>query len=628
MTRHFGDIDRIQSSPNLRIANQDNQDATSGTNRTMADGIYNPFRRYGYLSASSGTFNVVQFNGSNTSTNVCSVSLYDRDNKEFYLGETSGAVWQGTTMDSTNLTPVTPTIGTNSTLTDLEIYTVNGTKKVFYSYYATSDTVTFNSVYNNITTASYTHLAVGTPVKFAATGSGVTAGTQYYVVTASDNSGLTLFTVSTTIGGTAVPITGNGSTTVTGTFGGIGVADLPWANQSPQWLTLLAASAQNIGANNHVLIPDEDYLWVLDGPSIHRIDGNSQTGGANGTFYPNMLYFPTNFTLVDGVDFRGNLYVGIQRYTSNIRGSSDLSEAGNVFCGMVIWNKTPLVSGQTTDFIEAPGIKEIRKVYVSPVGTVRIIGLTYENVTVVLEYDGSRFKTLCEVGYAAYPEYRDGFVVTPNFVLWYGNDSNIYAHGSASPGDVEGIFKLGSQGYTGTTSGAGAILYGGGNTGTPVSGYKTFRNGLVLCEAFNVAARAWQWDMYGTGVGGANNKLNSGNIYTPVYLLTEVLGFTHYPSPLSTVNYINLFFAPITGTTTGANCVTVNLYLNQSTTPISYPITDTQATRGYYRMEVNQQNVNCIQLEIVYDNTQYVTSNADIAFSTAVVTYEPTNMKG
>ncbi len=57
--RYFGDIDRTVATPNLRVANQQNQDATSGSNATMMGGVYNPFRRYGYLSAANATFNKI-----------------------------------------------------------------------------------------------------------------------------------------------------------------------------------------------------------------------------------------------------------------------------------------------------------------------------------------------------------------------------------------------------------------------------------------------------------------------------------------------------------------------------------------------------------------------------------------
>lgn len=628
--RFFGDVDRTISTPNLRVANQNNQDAVSGSYPKVADGVYNPFRRYGYLSASNTSFTTIQFASSNTSTNLQIAMLFDRENDNFYSAE-AGKLWLGSTLDSTNLTAKTLVITSEDTITDLEVYQVNGVRKLFYSYFSTAHVVTVVNGTGVWTMSSGVAPANGTPVTFTNSGgslpTNLVAGTTYYVTT---SSALT-FHISATLGGAdfAVSSNGTGITTIHGNFGGIGISNLPFDTQHDIWLAQTVSGAFNMGANYHVMIPaDNSFLYVLDGNAVHKIDGTLQSGGTNGTVTPNNLIFPTNFNLVDGVDYRGNLFIGIHQFSSNIRGVSSLTESFTSRCGVYLWDKQNTVTG-SKDYIPLEGVKEIRKIYVAPTGVVRLIAISAENITQIMEYTGSTFKVICEVGYNSYPEYIDSFAKVTSYVVWIGNDGYIYAHGSVSPFDAEGIFKLGQKT---TFKNAGAILYGGSNSySSGGSNEKAFRSGLIIAYNNNTNNVCVQWDIHGTGKSGSGGgNMHAGNVYTPVYYMTEVLGYTHYPSQLANLNYIQIYCSP-TGISDSIPVFTINLFLNQSTTAFaSYVVTSAQASRGYYRMEVNEQYVNAVQLQIVFPtgNTISNGSSYDTGLSTAVLVYEPTNTKG
>ena len=121
--RHWGDLDRTVSTPELRYIGSEGQ---------MASGIYNPFRRYGYCSPSNSTF---QTTGINTAATIGS-TIYDRVNNNFYCAERSQKIFKGANLDEATSIPQALDLGTTGTpvLMDLEIYMMNGVRKLYYIY--------------------------------------------------------------------------------------------------------------------------------------------------------------------------------------------------------------------------------------------------------------------------------------------------------------------------------------------------------------------------------------------------------------------------------------------------------------------------------------------------------------
>jgi len=98
------------------------------------DGVYNPFIRHGFLSPSTSSVTSVTLD--QTQLTAFRASLYDAKNDDFYLFE-DGAIYKGDTMSDTSLTRVVQTPNTNSDgARDLEIYQVNGVRKLFSVYQA------------------------------------------------------------------------------------------------------------------------------------------------------------------------------------------------------------------------------------------------------------------------------------------------------------------------------------------------------------------------------------------------------------------------------------------------------------------------------------------------------------
>ena len=123
--RFWGEVDRVAAVPRRRRIGADGQ---------MAEGIWNPFRRYGYLAPATATLTAVTA-ASGAYGAQLRTSIYDRENDDFYFGEFGQQLWKGDTLDDTTLS-LELDLGATGTpnIMDLEIYQINGTRKLFVVY--------------------------------------------------------------------------------------------------------------------------------------------------------------------------------------------------------------------------------------------------------------------------------------------------------------------------------------------------------------------------------------------------------------------------------------------------------------------------------------------------------------
>ena len=735
--RHWGDIDRTVASPNLRYLGGENQ---------MADGVYNPFRRYGYLSPSNGVFNAVTDSSTENFGNVISCVQYDPENDDFYMGVYGGTsiFYQGDGLDDVALTQKSSPVNLVN-LFDFEIYQVNGVRKLFYVYNrpptitltttlgssvayieggafvisADTSVPTLNSstratqasgttLTQSITVASGTNrVLVVIAANYTATAATAatyndvamtlldtttnagrsftifytiapTVTTANVVVTwpssqtnqvinalvfhgSDQTTPISLFIADTgtstsavmstnpgkryvlffgmTLSATATHTQAAGQTEVfnsTNTSGNdstsyktsstvileVGIATLPFASATNKWLTGTVSGAFSNLTTGHCFMENADngFSYLFQDNAVHKIDGTTN-GGANGTVTANTLLFPTYFRCVDAVDYRGLMFIGIHQYSSDIRSADDTIDSNVLGVGVYIWDRLTSVVN-TRDYIVVSGVKQIRRLYVSPSGKLRMLVINAERVTEIREYTGSTFEVVQEVGFNAYPAFRDSVASFGNSTTWLGRNGYIYAHGKAVPGENEALYKLGQITDISTTTAvsAGAILFGGEDTGTPVSGYKVQKSGLYLSYYDGANYKVKEWDMHGTGATGSTvvtKTAAQGDVYTLVKYLPQ----------MSTVKNLELFMAP--GSGSGATTVgTVKIYFNQSTTPwASKAITRDDSAKGYKHIEINKPFINSIQLEVEFAGAVAL-GTLDFAPSFGVIEYEPTVTKG
>ena len=527
--RFWGDTDRIIATPALRYLGNADQ---------VANGIYNPLRRYGYMSPSNATFTAITFSGG-TFDAMMGSSFYDGINDDFYFAERGRQLFKGDGLDDTELA-LSVDLGANNTIHDIEAYVVNNIRNLFVIY---------------------------------------------------DKNGTMDISIS--------------------------VFPYDSGSDNTTWLTGTVSGAFGNTLTNDAFmrVADNGFAYLFQDNNIHKIDGTGN-GGSDGTISPNVIQFPNYFQITDAIDYRGNMYVAIRQDNINIRGGES-AIARNASVGVYVWDRLTSVV-RTRDFFPLEGVKEIRNIYVSPEGDIRLLVVNSERITEILQFTGSTFKSIQEVGYRAYPIFVDGLTKFSKFTTWLGIDGNIYGHGKVSSNDKESLYKIGTLSDTIATSGAsaGAILFGGANNDSSSNNEKSNKTGLYLSYVTGSTKTMKEWDIYGTGSDGVNAMAEQGDVYTLVKYLPQ----------MSTVNYIDIYMAALS--TSGSSTVaTLKIYFNQSTTQwASKTVTRDDVSKGYIRIDIDKPYINSIQLETEFSSTTL--GESDFAPSLAVVDYSPTTTKG
>lgn len=731
--RFWGDIDRTVATPELRVVGKDGQ---------MADGIYNPMRRYGYMSPSNATFTGVSVGSDLTTTLGSSVTwasvgvalapsgtslpvfngsassgVEETNDTSFTLSHTVGAALSNACLivavqhESGSAVPTGVTWnGTAMTLGAST--TAGGFISIWYLVSPAAGTFNIiatwaaNTAEKTIHALTFTGVS-GTPINTSGTGTGTSTTALVTLTPTVENCMLVLATGSqnathapgtgqterTDLASTTTPYRYSTSTKpgsiaailssslydslnddfyfsergqsifrgdtlddtaltsvlnlgATGTpqimdleiyqinavrklfylyeTGGnmeIGIATLPFASNNNTWLTGTTSGAFTNAITNDgfIRVADNGYAYIFQDNNIHKIDGTS-VGGTNGTVVANVLNFPAFFQVIDAYDYRGNMYIGIQQNIEGVLNSGITVRTNSNTCGVYIWDRQSTVIS-TRDYIPLEGVKQIRKIYVSPTGDLRLHVINSENISEIRKYNGSTFIPVEEVGYKAHPQFHDSQTNIGGLTVWLGSNGNIYAHGKITPFDNEALYKIGNAPETVSSSGlaTGAILFGGANTDSTSAGFKAYKTGLYISYADSAATTILlkAWDLYGTGADGLTALQEQGDVYTPVKFLPM----------LSTVNYIDIYMFPVA--TSGSTVVgTVKIYFNQSSTAwASKTITRDQAARGYFTIDVDKQYVNSVQIEIEFSSSTAI-GTSDLAPSLAVVDYTPTTTRG
>lgn len=390
-----------------------------------------------------------------------------------------------------------------------------------------------------------------------------------------------------------------------GSAAGIAIQAVNGGALNLTWLTSTATGAFGLTKGNDykMRVADNGFLYVLDGNALHKIDGVTQTATQN------VLKFNPRVQLTDAIDYRGKFYIAVTGNTSTLIAKESFKMHTNE-CGVYIWDRFSTVV-RMNDYIIIPGIREIRRIYISPLGDLRAITVAANGMVQIRSFTGSAFKVIQEVDLYSYPTQPDSLVVGSNITYWLGADGFLYAHGSFDPSEPEGLYRIAQ--YVSTASIITGVLAHGGFTLSGGSD-RTDREGFY-----------WAWDntstelvekfyLHGDGTITSVSQIpHVGDVFTLVNFLPE----------MSTIRDVNIRCLQTTSTTDTV-IATVKFYFNQSSTAsITKTITDTEASRGYVTFDLNKPYVNAIQIEIEWQVAAAIGVN-DFYPSVAIVDYEPT----
>jgi len=406
--------------------------------------------------------------------------------------------------------------------------------------------------------------------------------------------------------------------------GDIGIANIPFASSDNDWLSTAPTGAFDIqpdglGRDFIMVVADNGFMYVCDtvlasGTSagvarVHKIDGTTD-GGSNGTVTEAVLTFPAGYQIKDAVDHRGKLYMAMQ---SGLNASSNTGAFSLGLTGVYIWDRIT-ASAQIQDFVPLRGVKDVKQIYVTGSGKVRVIVESNERLLEIREFNGAAFTVIARAGVDAWGQYRDSLIQMGDLTVWLGRDAIMYAHGRIDPSLPEGLYRIGDMTdiYTAssTSRSPGAILY---NDNAAALRQAVF---VSLQDSDDVYVKKWY--PHGTGSIDSNNQVQlQGDIYTPV---------RHLPA-MSDVNYIDIYMAKTTETGTDTQ-VTVKIYFNQSTTTFASKVIRTvDGNDAFHRIEINKSYVNAVQLEFEYAANN-MDDGRDIRPSFCIVDYNETGGKG
>lgn len=487
---YFPDVNETTAQPHLKYATGQAQ---------VASGYYNPISVRGYMSPTNNTF--LSLTGS--INGFISATVYDPLNNDIYMTDNSTGIFHLDGFSDTSLTSDTTVSG--AVFSDLEIYQVNGVRKLFCAY---------------------------------------------------DKSG----------------------------GGNLLMYDLPASSASTTWLSGTASGGSTLveGYRNIMCVADNGFMYVGNGNVVHKIDGTTG-GGSNGTAEMNILVFPKDFVVVDMLDYRGNLAIALQTRTAQFASADAYNER---VTGVYFWDR---ISTQVRmrDFIPVQNVREIRKIYVSPEGELRLICIGGNRLTQIRRYNGNTFQVMEELGVSAYPNVRDSVISAGNLIMWLGVDGIVYGHGKIDARSPEAVFQLGSiaDNVSQPLSATGALFYGHNNALTTKG-----TEAIYLSFVDNGGNKVRKWFFNGTGtIDGNAQSANAVPIIYPVQFLPK----------LSTVRKVILYFAP--GSNTGGSTVaSVDISFNQSSGSSfkTQTITQTINSRGYIDIPLNKPYVNSIQIKV------------------------------
>lgn len=620
-----GDINRAQSDPNLRYTGQDNQ---------FVDGIFNTYKKDGYLSPSNVTYKRITPTGNQANYgSVPRVFNYfsPLTTSETYMlaGE---RFWQASGDSFTTLSSDATDINDGSEMYPMDMVNYYLNSSIAYPMFLSGDTSFGTAKFRRYDTSADTYTTIKS----------ITSSDEYASLVLTDNG----------------------------------------------------------------------YLYVLNNNHVDKFDGTSN-GGASGTYTDNVLVFPGQFRTRGGIDYRGNIYMGLVAFeSSSMRDASyrqnEITKSTTpLLVGVYVWDRLSTVV-KMRDFFQLPNMQNISGFHVAPNGALRLFGITNRRTTQLLEFTGTNFKIIYELGARAYPAQPKGVGVSGLSTYWLGQDGIYYCFGSTNFTDKESLTKLldlntvatAINGSTAIVNIAGATLISGYyNTGqsdttnrldheahligfqytgtvaqtvtitlaspgvftktahglsigdtivfsttgalptglTAGTTYYVISAGLTA-DTFEVSATlggsAVNTSVSQSGVHSfvrsrineviryfphTNEVLQSvtptadqGNVYTKVHLLPQ----------LSTVKNITIYCAP--GASTGSTVVaTLKFYANQSTSTFkSFSVTRDMISRGYVQVELNKPYMNAFQMEIEWSTSQALGTN-DFCPSYGVVEYEP-----
>lgn len=586
--KYYGDVNRAVPDANLSYNGKDGE---------LADGNFNPLRRFGFISPANQASAQVSFTGTMTTLDEATrCAVYDQVSDQSILATKSHLTFA----TGGKAVSFASTAHSWGTISDMQYYILNSVRKLFVLQQNSIGIVDTSTMVYDINWSVQTFINAVIIQQTSLTSSSIlvnstsglpTTGSFY----ATNTSGVSVQIEYTGVSGgnTFTGCTGGAGTAVSGTtILYIGAVQAP-SNRGTTNLQL------NVNWDyNRFVLADNGFLYVLNKDQVHKIDG-TPSGGPTGTITFTVLQTQTNFIFYDGVDYRGNMIMAMNQLnaTNDMRNSAS-ANVTPVLCGVYVWDRLSTIS-RMKDFIPLYGMKEIRRIFVSHRGDVLVIAVGSNNTTNLFQYTGTGFKFLKSLGVSAYPLQWGSLTVGTSCTYWLGFDGVLYGWGSPDLSQPDSLFQLIDLNTTVTTNHpASTGLYRTGALLLTTASYTVSANyapeleNLYLSYAYNVLSPLFETVKY------IINGVDIQDGVTPVANVGSVYSLVKRLPVFSTLNYVRVYNLP-TPSTGASTIATVRVYRNMSSTELlNSPVLQKEAALGYKYIAVDVPDTYAVQLRI------------------------------
>lgn len=337
------------------------------------------------------------------------------------------------------------------------------------------------------------------------------------------------------------------------------------------FLSTTPVSAAALGKFPHPLLnAPNNFLYIADGPSIHKF-GGAAADGANGTFYPTAIDMTKGYVIQDWVHSQGYAWIAGVKSVGGTIGTTVMRRT----CSVFVWNYVSILAGNQTGFssvIPVEGESSIDNIFVFQ-GLPHIFTRGADNKVRLRAWNGQEFAVRKEMDINARPANRGAIDTYKNLLMWQTIDGRWMAFGSIGTGYPEGLFVLAKEGTVG-----GAIV------GT-ASGYYY---GSMYDTAYSVKKMNFP------------NDNSSANAYSGVVNVDNYRSAVYQLPGLSEIVGLNLYWPAFSG---GGNVnLTANIYLNQSATATKAITVNYLAdgAKGIKYIPYTKKNVNQVQVGLAW----------------------------
>ena len=332
---------------------------------------------------------------------------------------------------------------------------------------------------------------------------------------------------------------------------------------------------QNTGVDSFLHTSDNGLLYWFAGNDVHVVDG-SVTGGGVGRLTPNVLKFPSYIQIAGVAETRSKIFIALNNtnYTDSALRSFDSRDAG-----VYIWDRRSQVAG-TSDYISAPGAREIRGIFRSVTGDIIVLSKNNDGMSEIRVMSGNSFTVFKTFEKDGAPLSNKSIAVINNMNVWTGTNGIFYAFGKVSPNHELALYKIGDFSGSLTTGYQTSTMINFGNYARGINKLLFAENNPVqdgIMTEFMTSGSSNSWS--GSTLQSVTFVSDGGVINGGSFIMRKDIG-----SPTGSA-FAYIYLADVNGRPTGAALATSSNFIDISTIPgtfteYQFTFPDTGTTLG------------------------------------------------